>query len=198
MRGRRTRIWLAGAGLLVVAVGVALALLVPRGASRPAALSGTAIDGSPAAPDFTLVDQDGRRVRLSALRGKLVLVTFLYVHCPDVCPLIASRLNAALPLLGPRARVVAVSVDPRGDTPAAVRAYVRARGLGPHFRYVLGSQAQLAPVWKAYFLGVTPTPGAVMHSSMTVLVDAEGRERVRYDASATPAQIAHDARVLRL
>jgi protein SCO1/2 len=188
----------AAAGLLLVVIGVALALVVPRGSSHPVALSGAAIAGQPPAPDFALRDQDGARVRLSSLRGKVVLVTFLYVHCPDVCPLIASRLNEALPLLGRDARVLAVSVDPRGDTPAAVRTYVHQRGLGPRFRYLIGSRAELAPVWKGYFVGAQAAGAEVLHSSMTVLVDDRGRERVRYDASATPAQIAHDVRALGL
>jgi protein SCO1/2 len=190
--------WLAGAGLLVIVIGLALALLVPGGASHPVVLRGTGIDGRPVAPDFQLTDQDGRAVRLSKLRGGVVLVTFLYVHCPDVCPLVASRLNAALPLLGRSAHVVAVSVDPKGDTPAAVRAYVRQRGLGRRFHYVLGSRPELAAVWKDYFVGAQVAPGQVLHTSMTVLVDAQGRERVRYGAEATPAAIAHDVRALGL
>ena len=75
------------------------------------------------APPLALRDADGRAVSLAAQRGKLVLVTFLYTHCPDVCPLIASNLNAAVRALGAKrsdVRVLAVSVDPKGDTPGAV------------------------------------------------------------------------------
>src|SRR5581483_5058426 len=112
-----------------------------------------------APPDFALRDQAGRLVRLSALHGKFVVVTFLYTHCPDVCPLIATQLNDALRSLGPRrsaVRVLAVSVDPKGDTPAAVRRYVRERRLLPQFRYLTGTRAQLTPIWKGWFVAAGP------------------------------------------
>ena len=72
------------------------------------------------APPIRLHDAAGRRVTLAAQRGRYVLVTFLYTHCPDVCPLIAQNLNAAVKSFGGAAngvRVLAVSVDPKGDTP---------------------------------------------------------------------------------
>ena len=93
-------------------------------------------------PPIALHDVAGRSVTLAAQRGRYVLVTFLYVHCADVCPLIAQNLNAALRQLGPertKVRVLAVSVDPKGDTPAAVRRYIRERGLLPQFRYLIGT-----------------------------------------------------------
>src|SRR3954469_17580674 len=104
-------------------------------------------------PDFALHDQDGRLVRLSQLRGKAVLVTFLYVHCPDVCPLIADNLDIVLRRLGPTrsgVRALAVSVDPKGDDPASVRKFIRAHRLLPQFRYLTGTRKELAPVWRAY------------------------------------------------
>ena len=123
--------WVAAAGLLLVAAGLALALLVPRGAGHPVRLAGSAITGAPLAPDFRLTDQQGRAVSLSGLRGDVVLVTFLYVHCPDVCPLIASRLNATLPLLGRDAQRPGGDVDPRGRHAGGVGRHVRQRGLAP-------------------------------------------------------------------
>ncbi len=53
-------------------------------------------------PDFALTDHEGERVRVSDLRGKIVLLTFLYTQCPDICPLMADNLNAALLELDPR------------------------------------------------------------------------------------------------
>src|SRR5712671_4846475 len=92
------------------------------GTSHPSATPASRFHGSlldpptPAAP-IALHDQAGRLVRLSALRGNTVFVTFLYTHCPDVCPLIADNLNRVLRGLGPKraaTRVLAVSVDPKG------------------------------------------------------------------------------------
>jgi protein SCO1/2 len=182
---------------VLVAGALLAAAFLRGGGSAPVELRGSEVQGQAAAPAFRLADQDVRPVALKGGKG-VTLVTFLYTHCPDVCPLIASRLNAALPQLGTGARVLAVSVDPKGDTPAAVRAYVRARHLGPAFRYLRGTRAQLAPVWKDFYVGQTDAPGAVLHTALTVLVDKQGRERVRYDASATAADIEHDIAALHL
>ena len=79
-----------------------------------------------ATPQFALRDSAGRLTRLSEFSGKAVLLTFIYTHCPDTCPLIVANLHNALVQLGPRAadvQIIAVSVDPKGDTPATVRAF---------------------------------------------------------------------------
>jgi protein SCO1 len=152
------------------------------------------------APDFTLRDQDGRTVRLADQRGKYVLLTFLYVNCPDVCPLIATNLNTALRAIGPArrdVRVLAVSVDPKGDTPKAVRAYVRQRALLPQFRYLLGTPSQLRDVWAKYNVtAVARSPEVVDHVAYVVLIDREGRRRVIYDTQVKARQVVHDLRVL--
>src|SRR5438034_11726188 len=73
---------------------------------------GAAVTIPAPAPNFTLHDESGAAVSLHGQRGKIVLVTFLYTHCPDVCPLIASNLNTALRNLGSKraqVRVLAVS-----------------------------------------------------------------------------------------
>jgi protein SCO1/2 len=129
-----------------------------------------------------------------------VLVTFLYVHCPDVCPLIAQNLNQVLRKLGAdrdRVRVLAVSVDPKGDTAAAVRRYVRERGLLPQFRYLIGSSAELEKTWTAWHvLSVRKNPDVVDHVAYTALVDPRGKERVLYDSQVKARQVLHDLRVL--
>jgi protein SCO1/2 len=161
---------------------------------------GNPLAGAVRTPGFALRDQGGRLVRIADERGRVALVTFLYTRCPDVCPVIASNLNVALRLLGERARdvrVLAVSVDPSGDTPRAVRRFVAEHRLLPQFRYLTGSRARLQPVWQAYNVLSTPRSGtAVAHSAYTVLVDRRGRMRASLDAGATPAMVAHDVRVL--
>jgi protein SCO1/2 len=154
----------------------------------------------PHAPDFALRDQSGRLVRLSAFRG-LRIVTFLYTHCPDVCPLIAANLNLALRQLGrdrTRVRVLAISVDPRGDTPAAVRQFVSSHRLLPQFRYLTGSPAQLRRVWSSYNIVADPdrTDRAISHSAFEILVDRSGRERLFYDAQVRASAVVHDVRLL--
>ena len=169
-------------------------------AGAPPAFDGGRIENPSPLPGFTLHDQRGHTVSLAGERGKLVLLTFLYTHCKDVCPLTAQNLSAAVRLLGPRrddVRVLAVSVDPRGDTPAAVRRFVRLHRLVPQFHYLIGSKTQLAPIWKAYSVtSVRRAKGDIDHTLYTVLADGSGKARVLYDATATPADVAHDLRLL--
>jgi len=154
---------------------------------------GFAIDPPQAAPAFLLRDQDGRLVGPQTYRGHWTVVTFLYTHCPDVCPLIASRLAAAQ-RRDAGLRVVAVSVDPARDTRLAVRRFLAAHHAGPAFRYVTGTRRQLAKVWRAYHVAALPGPSAtVSHSSISVLVDPAGRERMLFDSSITTAGVLRAA-----
>lgn len=177
-------------------------------ASKPAAqaqrarFAGSTWPGGPSVADFALRDQDGRLMRLAAQRGRFVIVTFLYTRCPDVCPLIADQLNEALRRLGParrQVRVLAVSVDPKGDSKAAVRRFVRAHRLLPQFRYLTGTWRQLVPVWRAYYVSPQPFGGGVsLHSAYELLIDRSGRPRLSYDARVKAAAIVHDLRLLGL
>ena len=184
---------------LVVLI-VAACLAPGIAAAAPPTFDGGRIENPSRLPGFKLDDQSGRAVSLAGERGKLVLLTFLYTHCKDVCPLTAQNLSAAVRLLGPRrddVRVLAVSVDPRGDTPAAVRRFVRLHRLVPQFHYLIGSHEQLAPIWKAYSVtSVRRAKGDIDHTLYTVLADGSGKARVLYDATATPVDVAHDLRLL--
>jgi protein SCO1 len=152
------------------------------------------------APDFTLKDARGETVSLAEQRGKLVLITFLYTNCPDVCPLIAANLNGALRELGAKrdqVRVLAVSVDPKGDTPKAVRAYEKLHHLVPEFRYLIGSRTELEAVWAKYKVtAVAEDPELVDHVAYTLLVDRSGKGRVLYGSDVRSAQVVHDVRLL--
>jgi protein SCO1/2 len=144
------------------------------------------------APAFALRDQDGRLTGPAELGGHWYVVAFLYTHCPDVCPVIASNLGVALRRL-PNLRVLAISVDPKNDTPASVRAFLRAHRLPPSFRYVTGTRAELAPVWARYHVAaIAGARPIVSHTAFELLVDPQGRERVLYDAQVQPADISAD------
>ena len=153
------------------------------------------------APPLALRDVDGSAPTLAGQRGKLVLVTFLYTNCPDVCPLIAQNLNAALRALSPAqrrdVRVLAVSVDPKGDTAAAVRAYEQKLELLPEFHYLIGTRPQLKRVWTAWnVLAVQSSPDVVDHVAYTALIDRDGKQRVLYPTQLRARQVIHDLRLL--
>jgi protein SCO1 len=153
-----------------------------QGAVRPAGIPAT---------EFGLTDEDGRLVRLAALRGKPVVVTFLYTTCQDTCPLTVDNIRGALDELGHDVPVIAVSVDPANDTPSAARRFSRQRQMTGRMRWVLGREPQLARLWTAY--GVQPQTDKLEHSASTVLLDATGRQRVGFATSVlTPDALAHD------
>ena len=164
------------------------------------AFAGAELVPPKAAPPIALHDASGSPVTLAAQQGRYVLVTFIYTHCPDVCPLITKNLNAALRAIGParqHVRVLAVSVDPAGDTPKTVEAYAREKHLLPQFRYLIGTKPELRRVWKAWrVLAVESKPDLVDHVAYTALIDTRGQERVLYDSSVHATQVVHDLRVL--
>jgi protein SCO1/2 len=155
------------------------------------------------APAFTLRDQFGKPVSLADYRGKAVLLTFLYVDCPDVCPLISAALRSTLDRLGAasgKVQVVAISVDPVGDTPKAVRTYLSARGVLHRFEYAVGTKAQLAPVWAKYHVAAqrdAKLKRQVGHTGIVIGIDAAGRERTYYPSNPLkPSWMAHDVPLL--
>jgi len=182
------------------AIVLAVLVLAGCGGSTGPQLAGVKLDPPERAPAFTLEDGAGHSVSLEAQRGRWVVVTFLYTHCPDVCPLIAAQLNRAIrTAVGRQARlrVIAVSVDPARDTPAAVRRYAVAHRLAPAFSWAIGSRQQLGRVWRAYHVAAQRGPrGTVTHSTFEILVDPEGNERLIYDSTITVAQLTGDLRAL--
>ena len=168
------------------------------------------IIGRPA-PDFRLTDARGREIDTRRLAGRPYLVTFLYTNCPpgDTCPTIAAELRQALEQLGPRAddlTVLAVSVEPKGDTPRAARRWVRRHLLPDNFHFLVGSRRELEPVWDRYYAAPQQpsheddghSHEQSRHTANIWLVDARGRWRTKFSAGfpVPPADIAHDLGVL--
>ena len=142
--------------------------------------------GSRAHP-IDLRDARGGRVTSRALRGHPYALTFLFTKCTDVCPVIGQDLKDVLVRLGPaadRVNVIAVSVDPKRDTPAAAREWLRMQRVPDNFRYAVGTPADLRPVWRAYYaaLDIKRPPAMSTHSASVWLIDSRGRLRTRYSA----------------
>lgn len=192
------------AAIVIAAAGIAgLVAASAHDASGPPALRANLlpgdVDGSPA-PRIRLRDERGRMIDSARLRGRPYLVTFVYTHCADVCPIIGAEIAQALEQVGARVPALAVSVDPRGDTPAAARRWLAARGLPPQVHYLLGSRAELTRVWRAWY--VVPADGTLAdprtHDASVWLVDRRGRLRGRWAGAEgiAPGDIAHDLRAL--
>ena len=147
------------------------------------------------APGFRLRDQDGRAASMAAYRGRTVVMTFVYSTCEDTCPAQVQSIRGALDRLGRDVPVLAVSVDPAHDTPARARRFLLEQHVTGRVRFVLGSRAELAPVWRGY--GIAPQRGELDHSAYVVLVDRAGRQRVGFPAARlTPEGLASDLKRL--
>jgi protein SCO1/2 len=163
-------------------------------------LDGLVLKPAKPAPRLSLRNYDGRPVSLSKLRGKAVLVTFVYTHCPDVCPVIVSKLAAAQRSLGAEARnvqIVAVSVDPWHDTPVGVRSFLAARGALGRMDYLLGTPQELRRVWKAWDVGVV-NANEVRHGHTAIVygISASGKMEDAYPGGFSAAEITHDVPLL--
>ena len=139
-----------------------------------------------AAPGFTLIDQAGKKFTFNPASGKIVLVTFVYTTCPDVCPLFSAHFAAIQRALDEEKRenylLVSISTDPKRDLPAKMKAYAEAfKADVKRWHFLTGSQNDLAQVWKSF--GVTVKDhgnGQIQHTNLTTLVDAKGMRRVDY------------------
>lgn len=166
-----------------------------------ASLDGPTLSSPARAPALRLRNYHGREVSLSSYRGKAVLLTFIYTHCHDVCPLIASDLHTALAILGRRSRevqVIGVTVDPRGDTPAAIAAFLAKHQMTGRMQYLVGTRAQLKPVWRRWNVSSTipNTQDQVMHTALVYGISGSGRIMTVYPANFAPAEIVHDVPIL--
>jgi len=150
-----------------------------------------------AAPPFSLTDQDGKPFSLIGQRGKAVVLFFGYTHCPDVCPTTLAAIARAYRSLGSPAslQVVFVTVDPKRDTPTAMRTYVST--FDPHFLGLTGDEPALDQVYKEYGIYRAIDPGGstalgytVSHSAVVFLIDRDGSIVKRFDWQATPREFA--------
>lgn len=173
-----------------------------------------------AAPAFSLTDQLERPVHADDFRGRVVVASFIYTNCPDICPLLSLRmqqLQRALKhdgLLGGRVQLLSFTVDPARDTPAVLRAYAERHEADPEaWRFLSGPSETLIPlVVDGFRLGVEALPPAgdhgehdsggsasydVTHSGRFVLIDRAGHIRAYYDGTEVElARIVRDARSL--
>jgi protein SCO1 len=200
---RNPRIVIIGA-----AVAVAAALVAGCGGSssdsttRNGGFEGLVQKQRRPAPPLALRDSLGHPVNIDSYRGKAVLVTFIYDHCPDVCPLIVGNLHAAQSELGSEAsklKIIAVSVDPKGDTPKTVKAFLNAHQMTGRMEYLIGSRPQLERTWSAWGIAAhvsKKNPDAVEHSALVYGISGTGEITTVYPANFKPAEIVNDVPLL--
>ena len=196
---------LAGALALAGAPVSARAHDAPAPSPTSAVSRGASLAVIRTAPDFALVDLQGRSVTLAGERGRVVLIAFIYTACPGACPLLTQRMSVLqrslqeAGLLPGRVRLLSVTVDPERDTPAALAAY--AQGFKPHadgWRFLRASPERPQPTLLAYDEWTRRLPsGEVDHPARLHLVDARGRVREIYSLDFfDERQAAADIRAL--
>jgi protein SCO1 len=155
------------------------------------------------APAFTLTTQDGTRLSLKDLHGKIVALTFIYASCADTYPLLTAKLAGLQTRLGTdfgaRVFFVSVTVDPERDTPAVLKRYAQAHGANPAgWAFLTGTPAQIRQVARHYGIFSKKTPrGDVDHTFLTSLIDHRGTLRVQYLGTRfDPEELLRDLQAL--
>jgi protein SCO1/2 len=196
--------------LLPLALVGLLTFVLARGLTVPGSLLQSLLPGQPSglpkigpAPALTLTTQDGAPLALGDLRGKVVLLTFIYTSCTDTCPLLTGKLASLQEKLGPdfgsRVQFLSITVDPERDTPDVMRAYGQRFSADPAgWSFLTGTPDDIASVTGSYGIFVRKRPtGDVDHSFLTSLVDRAGTLRVQYLGTRfDPDELLADLRAL--
>jgi protein SCO1/2 len=154
------------------------------------------------APALSLTNPQGTSVDIRQFRGRAVLLSFLFTSCPDTCPLTTANLRVAWQRLGAttrRLKILAVTVDPRGDTPSAVRQFLERHHMAGRMEWLTGTRPELERAWDAWGVstGRSPEdPGVIVHSGQVFGVDSRGRLRTVYPADFAPEDLVADVPVL--
>lgn len=162
----------------------------------------TDITGSAVGGDFAMTDHTGTPRKLSDFRGKVVVVFFGFLNCPDVCPTTLAALATAMKKLGDRAdgvQVLLVTVDPDRDSPELLGRYMTA--FHPTFLGLRGTPQELETAAKAFKIVYQKSPtsngGYTMdHTASSFVLDQEGRIRLLIPHGTAAEVIARDLRRL--
>ena len=187
---------------------------------------GTVFKDERQAQDFALTDQFGVSRSLHGdYSGEVVVLTFLYTECPDVCPIVANHLrdvSAALEEDGIEAEIVVVSVDPEGDTVDSVLEYSNRWKMNDRWTYLVGEEADLKEVWRAYYIdpyvhgpgravetavpsadrpsggvsALVEQSGRVIHSAPIYIIDGEGLMRSAFTLPLEWQDVIHDVKLV--
>jgi protein SCO1/2 len=135
-------------------------------------------------PDFAMITQEGQPLRLSDLRGEVVVLTFIYTRCPlpEFCPRMDRKFAeladkiASVPRRAKQVRLLSVSFDPEHDTPEVLRRHARAQGAGPPlWTFAVAAHEELAKVAAPLGLTYGPTENQIIHNLIVAVIDQEGK-----------------------
>jgi len=188
---------------LAAAAGGLMALALPGcGRSTGPSFQGIDLTGASYGQTLALTDMHGRPRSLPDFKGRVLMLYFGFVQCPDVCPTALARAQAVMNLLGPadaaRVQLLFVTVDPERDTPELLREYLAA--FDPGFLALTGRPdeiRQAADAFRVFYQKIPTGSGYTMdHTALTYLLDPQGRLRVALRHEQSAEAYAADVRTL--
>jgi cytochrome oxidase Cu insertion factor (SCO1/SenC/PrrC family) len=167
-------------------------------AANPNLDPGSSLGGVPA-PDFSLTNQFGQRISLSAFRGKVVILAFTDSECTTVCPLTTQSMLAAKDLLGKdgdRVQLLGIDANPAATKISDVMAYSRSHGMVNQWDFLTGTLPELKAVWRSFDIYVQITKGQVDHTPALYIIDSRGREQKIYLTTMAYTSITQAGQVM--
>jgi protein SCO1/2 len=172
-----------------VFAAVALALILAAyGCAREAAGDYPASNGNNCLPDVSLIDQHGKTITLASLKGKPVLIDFIYTSCASTCPVLTAKIAAVArelgPALGANVTIVSITLDPEHDGPAQLAAYAKSQSADNNgWLFLTGKPADIDQVLAAFKLRrMRESDGSIMHSVSAFLLGPDGHQIRQYNA----------------
>ena len=169
----------------LVAIAMVLAL---SGCAREAAGDYPASNGNNCLPDVSLIDQHGQAISLASLKGKPVLIDFIYTSCASTCPVLTSKIAAVArelgPALGTNVTIVSITLDPEHDGPAQLAAYAKSQAVDANsWLFLTGKPADIDQVLAVFKLRrMRESDGSIMHSVSAFLLGPDGHQIRQYNA----------------
>jgi protein SCO1/2 len=174
-------------------------MLALAGCNREAAGDYPAANGNNCLPDVSLINQHGSAVSLASLRGKPVLIDFIYTSCASTCPVLTAKMASVArelgPALGANVTIVSITLDPEHDGPAQLASYAKSQGAETGgWLFLTGKPAQIDQVLALFKLRRTrENDGSIMHSVSAFLLGPDGHQIRQYNAlDVTAADVVAD------
>src|SRR5712675_355954 len=170
------------------AVAALALILAASGCAREAAGDYPASNGNNCLPDVSLIDQHGNPISLASLKGKPVLIDFIYTSCASTCPVLTSKIAAVArelgPVLGANVTIVSITLDPEHDRPAQLAAYAKSQAVESNsWLFLTGKSADIDQVLAAFKLRrMRESDGSIMHSVSAFLLGPDGHQIRQYNA----------------
>lgn len=174
-------------GRVFALITIAL-MLVLAGCNRDAAGDYPAANGNNCLPEVSLIDQHGSTISLASLKGKPVLIDFIYTSCASTCPLLTAKMVSVArklgPALGANVTIVSITLDPEHDSPAQLAKYAKTQGAdAAGWLFLTGQPAQIDQVLALFRLRRSrEDDGSIMHSVSAFLLGPDGHQVRQYNA----------------